>query len=64
MNPSLVILAAYVLAVLALGAIAARRAGRTPEDYFLAGSGLGTVVLFMALFSPVGPTRMERRCSV
>lgn len=50
MNPSLVILAAYVLAVLALGAIAARRAGRTPEDYFLAGSGLGTVVLFMALF--------------
>lgn len=30
MNPSLLILAAYVLAVLALGAIAARRAGRTP----------------------------------
>ena len=50
MNPSLFILAAYVLAVLALGAIAARRAGRTPEDYFLAGSGLGTLVLFMALF--------------
>lgn len=50
MNASLLILAAYVLAVLALGAIAARRAGRTPEDYFLAGSGLGTLVLFMALF--------------
>ncbi|MEC7232811.1 MAG: hypothetical protein VXW31_07730, partial [Planctomycetota bacterium] len=50
MTPSLFILAAYVLAVLALGAVAARRAGRTPEDYFLAGSGLGTLVLFMALF--------------
>lgn len=50
MTPSLVVLAVYAAAVLALGALAARRASSSPEDYFLAGSGLGTVVLFMALF--------------
>lgn len=50
MSGSLWILGLYALAVLVLGAIAARRSGRSPEDYFLAGSGLGTVVLFMALF--------------
>ncbi len=50
MTLSLTVLGLYVLAVLALGAFASRRAGRTPEEYFLAGSGLGTVVLFMALF--------------
>lgn len=50
MTLALAVLGLYVLAVLALGAFASRRAGRTPEEYFLAGSGLGTVVLFMALF--------------
>jgi SSS family solute:Na+ symporter len=45
-----VFLSLYVVALLAIGVVAARRAGRSPEDYFLAGSGLGSVVLFMALF--------------
>lgn len=40
----------YVLVVLVLGAVATRRATRSPTEYFLAGRGLGTVVLFMALF--------------
>ena len=43
-------LAAYVLAVLGLGLAATRRAARSPEEYFLAGKGLGRAVLFMALF--------------
>ena len=41
---------AYVLVVLAVGVAATRRSARSPEEYFLAGRGLGTVVLFMALF--------------
>ena len=40
----------YFAVVLVLGALATRRASRSPEEYFLAGRGLGTVVLFMALF--------------
>ena len=40
----------YVGLVLLVGMIATRRAGRSPEDYFLAGRRLGTLVLFMALF--------------
>ena len=40
----------YLVAVLAVGAWATRRAARSPSEYFLAGSSLGTVVLFMALF--------------
>jgi len=36
--------------VLAIGLIAARRASRSPEEYFLAGRNLGTLILFMALF--------------
>jgi SSS family solute:Na+ symporter len=40
----------YVAVVLVLGALATRRAMRSPTEYFLAGRALGTVVLFMALF--------------
>ncbi len=50
MTGVLVVLAVYVAAVLAVGVIANRRAGGTPEDYFLAGRRLGALVLFMALF--------------
>ena len=45
-----VALAAYVLLVLAVGWFATRRASASSEEYFLAGRGLGTLVLFMALF--------------
>jgi SSS family solute:Na+ symporter len=45
-----VALAIYVLVVVAVGAAATRRASRSPEEYYLAGRGLGTLVLFMALF--------------
>ncbi|MEM7307228.1 MAG: sodium:solute symporter family protein [Planctomycetota bacterium] len=54
MDPRLVQLliatAVYFAVVLLLGALATRRASRSAEEYFLAGRGLGTVVLFMALF--------------
>jgi len=40
----------YALLVLGIGLWASRRPTRSPEDYFLAGRSLGTVVLFMALF--------------
>lgn len=43
-------LAAYALLVVGVGLAATRRAGRSPEEYFLAGRRLGTLVLFMALF--------------
>ncbi len=46
----LLLLALYVVAVLAVGLLATRGAARSPEDYFLAGRRLGPVVLFMALF--------------
>ena len=56
MTPALVLLALYGAALLVLGWLASRRAASSPEDYFLAGSGLGTVVLFMALSQgPGGP---------
>ena len=42
--------AIYFVVVLLLGVAATRRSSRSPEEYFLAGRGLGTVVLFMALF--------------
>ncbi len=45
-----VVLAVYVALVLAIGLLATRRAARSPEEYFLAGRGLGAIVLFMALF--------------
>lgn len=45
-----VALAVYVVAVLAVGALATRRSSQSAREYFLAGGSLGTVVLFMALF--------------
>jgi len=42
--------ALYFAVVLVLGTLATRRSSRSPEEYFLAGRGLGTLVLFMALF--------------
>jgi SSS family solute:Na+ symporter len=43
-------LAAYVVLVLVVGGLATRRAGASPDEYFLAGRRLGPIVLFMALF--------------
>lgn len=43
-------LAVYVVLVIGVGLWANRRAAASPEEYFLAGRGLGTLVLFMALF--------------
>ena len=40
----------YVAVVVALGLVASRGSSRSPEEYFLAGRGLGSLVLFMALF--------------
>lgn len=48
--PFVTVCLVYVALVLAVGAAATRRAARSPEEYFLAGRGLGTGVLFMALF--------------
>lgn len=51
MSPFVTGLLIYAIAVLAIGGWAARRqANDGPEEYFLAGRGLGTLVLFMALF--------------
>ncbi|QDU66417.1 sodium:solute symporter family protein [Engelhardtia mirabilis] len=49
-RPLVVGLVLYVAVVLAVGLLAARRSGSSPREYFLAGNGLGTAVLFMALF--------------
>ncbi len=46
----LIYLGVYAAVVLGIGLVAARRPSRSPEDYFLAGRTLGTLVLFMALF--------------
>lgn len=48
--PFLVVLGIYVVAVVFVGVLASRRSGRSADEYFLAGRGLGTGVLFMALF--------------
>lgn len=45
-----ILLAGYVLALAAVGLLARRRSGASAREYFLAGKGLGTVTLFMALF--------------
>lgn len=50
MTTFFVVLGLYVVAVLAVGVIATRTAGKSPEEYFVAGKGLSTAVLFMALF--------------
>ncbi|MCB1036942.1 MAG: sodium:solute symporter family protein [Acidobacteria bacterium] len=46
----LLALAIYIGVVLTLGLLSTRRAGSSPEEYFLAGRTLGPLVLFMALF--------------
>lgn len=46
----LVASAVYFAAITLVGLWAGRGSSRSPEEYFLAGRGLGTVVLFMALF--------------
>ncbi len=43
-------LAAYAALLLGLGAFAGRRSDRSAREYYLAGRGLSTFVLFMALF--------------
>ena len=40
----------YFLVLAVLGLVASRHSARSPEEYFLAGRGLGRAVLFMALF--------------
>ena len=45
-----IMLALYVAAVLGVGVWASRKSAQSPDEYFLAGRGLGTFVLFMALF--------------
>lgn len=50
MTTVIVALALYFGAMLAIGAAAARAASRDAAEYFLAGRGLGPLVLFMALF--------------
>ena len=45
------ILIAYVCILLIIGAFAAKVTLKTREDYFLAGRGLGSVAVFMALFA-------------
>lgn len=45
-----VALALYVALVIGIGVASNRKSEGSPEDYFLAGRGLGSVVLFMALF--------------
>jgi SSS family solute:Na+ symporter len=50
LTPLLIVSAVYVVAVIAVGAAATRKSASSPEEYFLAGRGLGTLVLFMALF--------------
>lgn len=50
LGPFLAVLAIYVAAVILVGVLASRRSGRSADEYFLAGRGLGTSVLFMALF--------------
>jgi len=45
------ILVIYVTVLLVIGAFGARVTKKTREDYFMAGRGLGSVAVFMALFA-------------
>ncbi|MDW7728405.1 MAG: sodium:solute symporter family protein [Bacillota bacterium] len=45
------ILISYVVILIAIGAYGARITLKTREDYFLAGRGLGSIAIFMALFA-------------
>lgn len=53
---------AYFAAVTVIGLVAGRGSSRSPEDHFLAGRGLGTVVLFMARSGGRRP-RSDRKLS-
>ncbi len=46
-----IIIAAYLLLMLLSGFIGMRQSKATPEDYFLAGRGLGTLVLFFTFIA-------------
>ena len=50
MSATWIALAAYALGLLAIGVLAGRRAERSLQEYYLAGGGLSSFVLFMALF--------------
>lgn len=45
-----VVVIVYLAVLIGIGVVSSRRGTATAEDYFLAGRGFGTVVLFMALF--------------
>lgn len=45
-----IMIALYVGAVIGVGLWASRKSSQSPDEYFLAGRGLGKFVLFMALF--------------
>lgn len=47
----LAILALYVLILIGIGVYGARVSLKTREDYFMAGRGLGSIAVFMALFA-------------
>ena len=50
MTATWIALAVYGLGLLAIGLFAGRRADRSLQEYYLAGGGLSSFVLFMALF--------------
>ncbi len=45
------ILLSYVLVLLLIGSYGARMTGKTREEYFMAGRGLGSIAVFMTLFA-------------
>jgi SSS family solute:Na+ symporter len=47
---TLVVVVIYLAVLLGIGVVSSRRGLASAEDYFLAGRGFGTIVLFMALF--------------
>ncbi len=50
MTQVVVALVVYVAVVAAIGILSTRRSSRSQSEFFMAGRGLGTVALFMALF--------------
>jgi solute:Na+ symporter, SSS family len=47
----IIVLLAYVAVLITIGAYGARTTLKTREDYFMAGRGLGSIAVFMALFA-------------
>ncbi len=47
----IIVLLAYVAVLITIGAYGARATLKTREDYFMAGRGLGSIAVFMALFA-------------